>query len=204
MSREPMSREPVSREPVSRDRPWHHRLFYQWVRRFCAVIGWLFFPSRVVGREQLPKSGGAMLCSNHQSFIDPVVVGVICHPADWLSGPQITISAEAAGPDDPYVECHPDRSRGDGDRRAEGNAPAAKTRRNGPDVSGGQSLARWRRPAIASRLFGRCKAGKGPAHTAGTGRRVSSLASSSTIPASGSNLRLHRGAHHRCGYGSFD
>jgi 1-acyl-sn-glycerol-3-phosphate acyltransferase len=40
---------------------------------------WLFieaFSLRVYGREFLPSTGGAVIASNHQSFLDPVILGI--------------------------------------------------------------------------------------------------------------------------------
>ena len=42
----------------------------------CVAV-WLF-RLRCRGRHQLPSSGGALICSNHQSHIDPVVIGMCC------------------------------------------------------------------------------------------------------------------------------
>lgn len=36
----------------------------------------LLFRIRAFGRENVPRSGGALLISNHQSFLDPVIVGL--------------------------------------------------------------------------------------------------------------------------------
>jgi 1-acyl-sn-glycerol-3-phosphate acyltransferase len=33
------------------------------------------FQVRCWGRENFPRTGGALVCSNHQSFLDPVVIG---------------------------------------------------------------------------------------------------------------------------------
>jgi len=42
--------------------------------RTCQTVSWAFLKSmsrmRVVGREHLPRTGGALLVSNHQSFLD--------------------------------------------------------------------------------------------------------------------------------------
>ena len=52
-------------------RPWY---------RLCKVpcdIGFkLFFRGRAVGVENVPLDGGVLLLSNHQSYFDPVLVGV--------------------------------------------------------------------------------------------------------------------------------
>jgi len=43
-----------------------------WARMFCAV----YFKIRVIGRENVPVTGPAILASNHQSYMDPPFVGV--------------------------------------------------------------------------------------------------------------------------------
>jgi len=55
-------------------------LLQRWWYRFCQfwcqlglVMG---FRYRVWGREHVPRRGGALLVSNHQSFLDPVLVAV--------------------------------------------------------------------------------------------------------------------------------
>jgi 1-acyl-sn-glycerol-3-phosphate acyltransferase len=39
----------------------------------------LAFGLRRLHRERIPKTGGALVCSNHQSHLDPILVGVTCH-----------------------------------------------------------------------------------------------------------------------------
>lgn len=47
--------------------------------RICArLIGVLFFRLRCTGREHWPLAGGGLVCANHQSYIDPVIVGLCC------------------------------------------------------------------------------------------------------------------------------
>jgi 1-acyl-sn-glycerol-3-phosphate acyltransferase len=52
---------------------WWWRLS-QDLSRFGANIFWKF---RVFGLENVPKSGGALLASNHQSYLDPVMVAMV-------------------------------------------------------------------------------------------------------------------------------
>src|SRR5205823_7027716 len=40
---------------------------------FGMTLGWSL---RTTGRDQIPKHGPALLISNHQSFIDPILVGL--------------------------------------------------------------------------------------------------------------------------------
>jgi len=55
------------------------RLWYA----FCQMVCWIFFLPlfrvRVLGRENIPVAGGALIVSNHQSFFDPVLIGVGLH-----------------------------------------------------------------------------------------------------------------------------
>jgi 1-acyl-sn-glycerol-3-phosphate acyltransferase len=54
------------------------RIFYNAVRvlaRLATVAGYRL---RVAGREHWPAAGGGLVCSNHQSMFDPVLVGLTC------------------------------------------------------------------------------------------------------------------------------
>jgi 1-acyl-sn-glycerol-3-phosphate acyltransferase len=49
------------------------------VLRFLAVLLLkIFFQVKAKGRENIPRQGGFILASNHTSFLDPVVLGVLC------------------------------------------------------------------------------------------------------------------------------
>ncbi|MEX1042631.1 MAG: lysophospholipid acyltransferase family protein [Pirellulaceae bacterium] len=54
------------------------RLIYDFLRVVCRLIGVLFYRVRVRGREHWPQTEGALVCANHQSFIDPILVGLCC------------------------------------------------------------------------------------------------------------------------------
>ena len=54
------------------------RVLYQVSKYACRMIGWIIWGARAKEAKLLPDSGGALLCSNHQSFLDPVVVGMSC------------------------------------------------------------------------------------------------------------------------------
>jgi 1-acyl-sn-glycerol-3-phosphate acyltransferase len=43
------------------------------------LSGILLFSIRCRGREHIPAEGGVLVCSNHQSFFDPVLVGLGFH-----------------------------------------------------------------------------------------------------------------------------
>ncbi len=42
-------------------------------------LGWIVWGCRQKGRSNTPKTGPVLICSNHQSFFDPLVVGVACY-----------------------------------------------------------------------------------------------------------------------------
>lgn len=52
------------------------RLGYNSFRTVCRLLGTALFRVRVVGRENVPTAGGGLVCSNHQSFFDPILVGL--------------------------------------------------------------------------------------------------------------------------------
>jgi 1-acyl-sn-glycerol-3-phosphate acyltransferase len=45
------------------------------VRYSARMIFLLAFRFRCLGRENFPDDGGALICANHQSFLDPILVG---------------------------------------------------------------------------------------------------------------------------------
>lgn len=57
----------------------------------------LYWRTRVVGRENLPRKGGVILASNHQSGLDPVVVGgIVTRPIYWLAKVEYVITPKQA------------------------------------------------------------------------------------------------------------
>ena len=57
-------------------RSWIKRQGYIAMRAVFRLTGIVFFQYRCFGREKIPSSGGALVCSNHQSMFDPAVVGM--------------------------------------------------------------------------------------------------------------------------------
>ena len=51
------------------------RPVYQLGWTLTRVLSWLLFNPRVVGRENIPSSGGFIMASNHISYYDPPLVG---------------------------------------------------------------------------------------------------------------------------------
>ena len=48
--------------------------FYRAVRAIAKFICMIIFPVRVFGRENVPAEGAVLLCSNHVSLLDPVLI----------------------------------------------------------------------------------------------------------------------------------
>ncbi len=54
------------------------RMIYYWlVTGLAALASLLFYPCRVSGRENVPRKGGCIYASNHESNIDPVLLPVV-------------------------------------------------------------------------------------------------------------------------------
>ena len=58
------------------ERPFLQRFGYAALRTFARLGGVLVFRMRCKGREHIPPSGPLLVCANHQSFLDPVLVGL--------------------------------------------------------------------------------------------------------------------------------
>ena len=52
------------------------RLWYDFLHVACRLVGVVVFRIRVTGREHLPPAGGVLVLSNHQSHLDPLLVGL--------------------------------------------------------------------------------------------------------------------------------
>jgi 1-acyl-sn-glycerol-3-phosphate acyltransferase len=63
---------------MSRRRPLLIEMIQSIVRWICRIAVMLAFPVRVYGLKNYPIDDGFLICANHQSHLDPVVLGVIC------------------------------------------------------------------------------------------------------------------------------
>lgn len=52
------------------------RYGYKLARALCRLVGVTMFQVRCAGHEHVPSEGGVLICSNHQSYLDPVLVGL--------------------------------------------------------------------------------------------------------------------------------
>jgi 1-acyl-sn-glycerol-3-phosphate acyltransferase len=70
--------EPRTPNPSARHRTLTQRVVYDVLRVVARGVAVWLFGFRVVGRENWPASGGALVCANHQSHLDPPLVGLTC------------------------------------------------------------------------------------------------------------------------------
>src|SRR5580704_9941388 len=54
------------------------RFWYRFLQFVCRLLATLLFQIRISGRDFVPREGGVMVLSNHQSHLDPVLVGLAC------------------------------------------------------------------------------------------------------------------------------
>jgi len=62
----------------SAQRSFAKRVWYDSLRIICRLFFLAVYRIRCEGREHLPRDGGALVLSNHQSHFDPVLVGLGC------------------------------------------------------------------------------------------------------------------------------
>jgi len=55
-----------------------NRIWYQFWRRLLQLVAILAYRVRFSGRENIPMEGGVLVVSNHQSHLDPPLVGIAC------------------------------------------------------------------------------------------------------------------------------
>ena len=58
------------------ERSLTQRLGYSAIRLLSRLVGVVVFRMRCKGRERIPASGPLVICANHQSFLDPILVGL--------------------------------------------------------------------------------------------------------------------------------
>ncbi len=60
----------------SHQRSLAKRLWYDFLRIVCRLVFLVVYRVRCTGREHIPRAGGALVLSNHQSHFDPILVGL--------------------------------------------------------------------------------------------------------------------------------
>jgi len=61
-----------------RERSLFRHFFYEATRVVLALLNMVSFRTRYSGRENVPKEGGVLVVSNHQSHLDPPLIGLGC------------------------------------------------------------------------------------------------------------------------------
>lgn len=59
-------------------RSWTQVIVYDYLRILARSLCPMLMAFRAIGRTNYPRSGGALICSNHQSHFDPIIVGLTC------------------------------------------------------------------------------------------------------------------------------
>lgn len=59
-------------------RSWLKRNTYDLSRLVVRLLGVATCQFRCEGREHVPATGGGLICANHQSLLDPILVGAAC------------------------------------------------------------------------------------------------------------------------------
>lgn len=54
------------------------RLWYGFLHIMCRLLATVLLQIRVSGRRHVPRTGGVLVLSNHQSHLDPVLIGLAC------------------------------------------------------------------------------------------------------------------------------
>jgi 1-acyl-sn-glycerol-3-phosphate acyltransferase len=59
---------------------------YRWGRGVCRIWVDLWFELKVYGRHHVPRHGGILIVSNHQSYLDPVLLGTkLIRPLSFMA-----------------------------------------------------------------------------------------------------------------------
>lgn len=59
---------------------------YPFAKTLVSAIFYPFYRIQVIGKENFPKEGGVLLCTNHIDNLDPPVVGITCpRPVNFMA-----------------------------------------------------------------------------------------------------------------------
>jgi 1-acyl-sn-glycerol-3-phosphate acyltransferase len=61
------------------ERPLAMILWYDFLRVVLRLVATVVFRIRCHGRDYVPQTGGALILPNHQSYLDPVLIGIGCN-----------------------------------------------------------------------------------------------------------------------------
>ena len=61
-------------------------MLWKCLQVFCWVMSSYFFDLKIYGKKNIPRSGGALLLANHQSYLDPVLIAVkLDRPVSYMA-----------------------------------------------------------------------------------------------------------------------
>ena len=60
----------------SANKSWAFRCRYRLAHLVTRVLARVFLRAKVEGRENVPAAGGGLVCANHQSYLDPILIGM--------------------------------------------------------------------------------------------------------------------------------
>jgi 1-acyl-sn-glycerol-3-phosphate acyltransferase len=61
-------------------------LLWRWLQMPCRILTTLLFDLKVYGVRNVPRDGGVLILSNHQSYLDPVLLAVrLYRPVSFLA-----------------------------------------------------------------------------------------------------------------------
>ena len=73
--------------------PIRTSLFWKFCRSISYIGSVLMFDIKTYGVKNVPKSGGALMISNHQSYLDPVMLGVnLPRPLSYLAKSELFVN----------------------------------------------------------------------------------------------------------------
>ena len=76
----------MNRQQTTRHKPFHKYLTFRVLRFLSRMVGLTFFRMRCFGREKVDPDQGLLICANHQSLLDPVLVGLALEqPINYLA-----------------------------------------------------------------------------------------------------------------------
>lgn len=55
---------------------WGYRCLYRISHLVTRILAKIFLRARIEGRENVPATGGGLVCANHQSYLDPILIGM--------------------------------------------------------------------------------------------------------------------------------
>jgi 1-acyl-sn-glycerol-3-phosphate acyltransferase len=71
---------------LERTDPTQFTRFYRLIRAIARILFTLLFDLKVYGKHHVPSQGGVLIISNHQSYLDPVLLGVMLdRPMSFLA-----------------------------------------------------------------------------------------------------------------------